>query len=345
MWTSLFLAPIDFPGDDRTSRCSCTFGALVANHRERGSVEDSILQRCPACSSLFLHIPTEKTTAFFLPPRLYQANRQEYTRVNSQEMCFSLMLPFVVYSRCVGGDLETYEVFSPELRREACASALRMLVTNNADNQAMIRKAGHWWAVFDGFIWHGSMPGSSGPCWGHPSISPIAAGWSAPWIVSWCVSTAGFVNGNKRRGHHRMDWVNGLESREAENIDLGQARTTQKKINKKIQTSLSSNHRSETYVPPELHKEDVNIVMATCHPTRPSVRDEAAAALGNLVFFNDETNAGNQAGRAFPAFEFLDLEISHSFFMSKPQMRRYIYIYYIILYYIIFLKISWKLDT
>ena len=28
---------------------------------------------------------------------------------------------------------------------------------------------------------------------------------------------------------------------------------------------------------------------------RPSVREEAAAALGNLVFFNDETNAGNQA--------------------------------------------------
>ena len=27
----------------------------------------------------------------------------------------------------------------------------------------------------------------------------------------------------------------------------------------------------------------------------PSVREEAAAALGNLVFFNDETNAGNQA--------------------------------------------------
>ena len=50
------------------------------------------------------------------------------------------MLPFVVYSRCVGWDLETYEVFSPELRREACASALRMLVTNNADNQAMIPK-------------------------------------------------------------------------------------------------------------------------------------------------------------------------------------------------------------
>ena len=59
------------------------------------------------------------------------------------------------------------------------------------------------------------------------------------------------------------------------------------------------------------------------------MRDEAAAALGNLVFFNDETNAGNQAGRAgraFPAFEFLDLEISHSCLMSKHQMRRYKYI-------------------
>eukprot|EP00438_Fugacium_kawagutii_P013324 Skav206504 [mRNA] locus=scaffold1128:307456:310820:+ [translate_table: standard] len=31
---------------------------------------------------------------------------------------------------------------------------------------------------------------------------------------------------------------------------------------------------------------------------RPSVREEAAAALGNLVFFNDETNAGNQAAIA-----------------------------------------------
>lgn len=30
----------------------------------------------------------------------------------------------------------------------------------------------------------------------------------------------------------------------------------------------------------------------------PSVREEAAAALGNLVFFNDETNAGNQAAIA-----------------------------------------------
>ena len=28
---------------------------------------------------------------------------------------------------------------------------------------------------------------------------------------------------------------------------------------------------------------------------RASVREEAAAALGNLVFYNDETNAGNQA--------------------------------------------------
>ena len=28
---------------------------------------------------------------------------------------------------------------------------------------------------------------------------------------------------------------------------------------------------------------------------RPSVREESAAALGNLVFYNDETNAGNQA--------------------------------------------------
>ncbi|CAK9075948.1 unnamed protein product, partial [Durusdinium trenchii] len=30
----------------------------------------------------------------------------------------------------------------------------------------------------------------------------------------------------------------------------------------------------------------------------PSVREEAAAALGNLVFFNDETNSGNQAAIA-----------------------------------------------
>lgn len=106
----------------------------------------------------------------FLPPRLY--TKQIATRVKSQNsMCFSLILPFRG-SMCVD-PMERWQPVKLELRREACASALRMLVTNNADNQ-VIRKAGR--GVQDLAFGMVKMPGGSGPCWGHPSISPIAAG-------------------------------------------------------------------------------------------------------------------------------------------------------------------------
>ena len=49
---------------------------------------------------------------------------------------------------------------------------------------------------------------------------------------------------------------------------------------------------------------DIGTVSDAAQPyfaPRPSVREEAAAALGNLVFFNDETNAGNQVSQIQPA--------------------------------------------
>ena len=93
-----------------------------------------VVPRVPHSSYTSLQKKTD-----FLPPRLY--TKQIAMRVKSQKsMCFSLILPFRG-SMCVD-PMERWKPVKLELRREACASALRMLVTNNADNQA-IRKAGH----------------------------------------------------------------------------------------------------------------------------------------------------------------------------------------------------------
>ena len=87
-------------GDDCSSWCPYTFGALTANNRQRRSVQN--------------------------PAQPGSASRSYCNSLNS-------------YMRLLKVDeIHTSKQQAASMRREACASALRMLATNNADNQATL---------------------------------------------------------------------------------------------------------------------------------------------------------------------------------------------------------------